>query len=333
MSNETARKPLEIFGKHAKLLTSMEKPTIEVTERNGIHYSSVDDLMDEISFYSVTSKVKIEDDEAVITKSSTDNKLITVTKENDLRKVILTNKNAKLVSVIDKAARRISFKVLSRNNGDAVTCVELYLYDKNTGDKAVAEYDSKGNLSNITFTHSLVDSEDRVKIRREVESCDPKHMAGEISKERFYIYKDGESRPYRSTSIVFYNHGKVNKVYNTDIIYIDNADVDDKDYNPIIGHPARAVIFDSIVTGANTVVQREIKKLYYEKSTGRLMRSVSLQMTTDGKMLGGLIYDYDEFGIIQYCLSFFESYEIVRGYDKFYPKNNFKDKFPKQIQI
>ena len=27
----------------------MEKPTIEVTERNGIHYSSVDDLMDEIN--------------------------------------------------------------------------------------------------------------------------------------------------------------------------------------------------------------------------------------------------------------------------------------------
>lgn len=333
MSNETARKPLEIFGKHAKLLTSMEKPTIEVTERNGIHYSSVDDLMDEISFYSVTSKVKIEDDEAVITKSSTDNKLITVTKENDLRKVILTNKNAKLVSVIDKAARRISFKVLSRNNGDDVTCVELYLYDKNTGDKAVAEYDSKGNLSNITFTDSLVDGEGKVRIRSEIETNDPKNMAGHMTKERFYIYEDGESLPYRSTTITFYSHGKVNKVYNTDITYIDNADVDDKDYNPIIGHPARAVIFDSIVSSTDTVVIREIKKLYYEKSTGRLMRSVYLQMTTDGKMIGGRIYDYDEFGIIQYNLSFYESYELVRDYDKFYPKNNFKDKFPEQIQI
>ena len=333
MSNKTARKPLEIFGKHAKLLTSMEKPTIEVTERNGIHYSSVNDLMDEISFYNVTSKVKIEGDEAVITKSSTDNNLITVTKENDLRKVILTNKNAKLVSVIDKAARRISFKVLGRNNGDDVTCVELYLYDKNTGDKAVAEYDSKGNLSNITFTHSFVDDEGRVKIRREVDTHDTKNMAGAISKERFFIYKDGESRPYRSTSIVYGFAGKLNKAYNTDITYIDNADVDDKDYNPIIGHPARAVIFDSIVTSANTLVQREVKKLYYEKSTSRLMRSVDLQMTTDGKMIGGHIYDYDEFGIIQYNLSFYESYELVRDYDKIYPKNNFKDKFPKQIQI
>lgn len=333
MSNETTRKPLEIFGKHAKLLTSMKKPTIEVTERNGIHYSSVNDLMDEISFYSVTSKVKIEGDEAVITKSSTDNKLITVTKENDLRKVILTNKNAKLVSVIDKAARRISFKVLSRNNGDDVTCVELYLYDKNTGDKAVAEYDSKGNLSNITFTDSLVDDEGKVRIRSEIETNDPKNMAGHMTKERFYIYEDGESLPYRSTTITFYSHGKVNKVYNTDITYIDNADVDDKDYNPIIGHPARAVIFDSIVSSTDTVVIREIKKLYYEKSTGRLMRSVYLQMTTDGKMIGGRIYDYDEFGIIQYNLSFYESYELVRDYDKFYPKNNFKDKFPEQIQI
>ena len=333
MSNETTRKPLEIFGKHAKLLTSMEKPTIEVTERNGIHYSSVDDLMDEISFYSVTSKVKIEGDEAVITKSSTDNKLITVTKENDLRKVVLTNKNEKLVSIIDKAARRISFKVLSRNNGDDVTCVELYLYDNNTGDKAVAEYDSKGNLSNITFTDSLVDDEGKVRIRMEVETNDPKNMAGHMTKERFLIYKDGESLPYRSTTITFYSHGKVNKVYNTDITYIDNADVDDKDYNPIIGHPARAVIFDSIVSSTDTVVIREIKKLYYEKSTGRLMRSVYLQMTTNGKMIGGRIYDYDEFGIIQYNLSFYESYELVRDYDKFYPKNNFKDKFPKQIQI
>ena len=333
MSNETTRKPLEIFGKHAKLLTSMEKPTIEVTERNGIHYSSVDDLMDEISFYSVTSKVKIEGDEAVITKSSTDNKLITVTKENDLRKVVLTNKNEKLVSIIDKAARRISFKVLSRNNGDDVTCVELYLYDNNTGDKAVAEYDSKGNLSNITFTDSLVDDEGKVRIRSEIETNDPKNMAGHMTKERFLIYKDGESLPYRSTTITFYSHGKVNKVYNTDITYIDNADVDDKDYNPIIGHPARAVIFDSIVSSTDTVVIREIKKLYYEKSTGRLMRSVYLQMTTNGKMIGGRIYDYDEFGIIQYNLSFYESYELVRDYDKFYPKNNFKDKFPKQIQI
>ena len=333
MSNEATRKPLEIFGKHAKLLTSMEKPTIEVTERNGIHYSSVDDLKDEISFYSVTSKVKIEGDEAVITKSSTDNKLITVTKENDLRKVILTNKNAKLVSVIDKAARRISFKVLSRNNGDDVTCVELYLYDKNTGDKAVAEYDSKGNLSNITFTDSLVDDEGKVRIRSEIETNDPKNMAGHMTKERFLIYEDGESLPYRSTTITFYSHSKVNKVYNTDITYIDNADVDDKDYNPIIGHPARAVIFDSIVSSTDTVVIREIKKLYYEKSTGRLMRSVYLQMTTNGKMIGGRIYDYDEFGIIQYNLSFYESYELVRDYDKFYPKNNFKDKFPKQIQI
>ena len=63
------------------------------------------------------------------------------------------------------------------------------------------------------------------------------------------------------------------------------------------------------------------------------MRSVDLQMTTDGKMIGGHIYDYDEFGIIQYNLSFYESYELVRDYDKIYPKNNFKDKFPKQIQI
>lgn len=332
MSNKTARKPLDIFGKHAKLLTSMKKPTIEEMERDGIHYSS-DDEMEEISFRKVTSKVKIEGDEAVITKSSSSNKLITVTKENDLRKVVLTNKNAKLVSIIDKAARRLSFKVLRRNNNDDVTCVELYLYDNNTGDKAVAEYDSKGNLSNITFTDSLVDDDGKVRIRSEIETNDPKKMLGAMNKERFYIYKDGESRPYRSTSIVYYSHGKVNKVYNTEITYIDNADMDDKDYNPIIGHPARAVIFDSIVSSTNTVVIREIKKLYYEKSTGRLMRSVSLQMTTDGKMLGGLIYDYDEFGIIQYTLSFYESYELVRGYDKIYPKNNFNDKFPKQIQI
>lgn len=333
MSNKTARKPLDIFGKHAKLLTSMVSPTIEVAERDGIHYSSVDDLMEEISFYQVVSNVKIEGDGALITKSSSANKLITVTKENDLRKVVLTNKNSKLVSVIDKAARRISFKVLSRHTNDMVTAVELYLYDKNTGDKAVAEYGSDGNLSNITFTHSFVDDEGRVKIRREVNTHDTKNMAGEISKERFFIYKDGESRPYRSTSIVYGFAGKLNKVYNTDITHIDNADVDDKDYNPIIGHPARAIIFDSIVTSANTVVQREVKKLYYEKSTGRLMRSVDLQMTTDGKMIGGHIYDYDEFGIIQYTLSFYESYELVRGYDKIYPVNNFKDKFPKEIQI
>lgn len=332
MSNKTARKPLDIFGKHAKLLTSMKKPTIEEMERDGIHYSS-DDEMEEISFRKVTSKVKIEGDEAVITKSSSSNKLITVTRENDLRKVVLTNKNAKLVSIIDEAARRLSFKVLRRNNDDDVTRVELYLYDNNTGDKAVAEYDSKGNLSNITFTDSLVDDDGKVRIRSEIETNDPKKMLGAMNKERFYIYKDGESRPYRSTSIVYYSHGKVNKVYNTEITYIDNADMDDKDYNPIIGHPARAVIFDSIVSSTNTVVIREIKKLYYEKSTGRLMRSVSLQMTTDGKMLGGLIYDYDEFGIIQYTLSFYESYELVRGYDKIYPVNNFKDKFPKQIQI
>ena len=332
MSNETARKPLDIFGKHAKLLTSMKKPTIEEIERDGIHYSS-DDEMEEISFRKVTSNVKIEGDEALITKSSSSNKLITVTKENDLRKVVLTNKNAKLVSIIDKAARRLSFKVLSRNNGDNVTCVELYLYDNNTGDKAVAEYDSKGNLSNITFTDSLVDDDGKVRIRSEIETNDPKKMLGAMNKERFYIYKDGESRPYRSTSIVYYSHGKVNKVYNTEISYIDNADMDDKDYNPIIGHPARAVIFDSIVSSTNTVVIREIKKLYYEKSTGRLMRSVSLQMTTDGKMIGGRIYDYDEFGIIQYSLSFYESYELVRDYDKIYPKNNFKDKFPEEIQL
>ena len=332
MSNETARKPLDIFGKHAKLLTSMKKPTIEEIERDGIHYSS-DDEMEEISFRKVTSNVKIEGDEALITKSSSSNKLITVTKENDLRKVVLTNKNAKMISIIDEAARRISFKVLSRNNGDNVTCVELYLYDNNTGDKAVAEYDSKGNLSNITFTDSLVDDEGKVRIRSEIETNDPKKMLGAMNKERFYIYKDGESRPYRSTSIVYYSHGKVNKVYNTEISYIDNADMDDKDYNPIIGHPARAVIFDSIVSSTNTVVIREIKKLYYEKSTGRLMRSVSLQMTTDGKMIGGRIYDYDEFGIIQYSLSFYESYELVRDYDKIYPKNNFKDKFPEEIQL
>ena len=331
MSNETARKPLDIFGKHAKLLTSMKKPTIEEIERDGIHYSS-DDEMEEISFRKVTSNVKIEGDEALITKSSSSNKLITVTKENDLRKVVLTNKNAKLVSIIDKAARRLSFKVLRCNNDD-VTCVELYLYDNNTGDKAVAEYDSKGNLSNITFTDSLVDDEGKVRIRSEIETNDPKKMLGVMNKERFYIYKDGESRPYRSTSIVYYSHGKVNKVYNTEITYIDNADMDDKDYNPIIGHPARAVIFDSIVSSTNTVVIREIKKLYYEKSTGRLMRSVSLQMTTDGKMIGGRIYDYDEFGIIQYSLSFYESYELVRDYDKIYPKNNFKDKFPEEIQL
>ena len=332
MSNETARKPLDIFGKHAKLLTSMKKPTIEEIERDGIHYSS-DDEMEEISFRKVTSNVKIEGDEALITKSSSSNKLITVTKENDLRKVVLTNKNAKLVSIIDEAARRLSFKVLRRNNDDDVTCVELYLYDNNTGDKAVAEYDSKGNLSNITFTDSLVDDEGKVRIRSEIETNDPKKMLGAMNKERFYIYKDGESRPYRSTSIVYYSHGKVNKVYNTEISYIDNADMDDKDYNPIIGHPARAVIFDSIVSSTNTVVIREIKKLYYEKSTGRLMRSVSLQMTTDGKMIGGRIYDYDEFGIIQYSLSFYESYELVRDYDKIYPKNNFKDKFPEEIQL
>ena len=331
MSNKTARKPLDIFGKHAKLLTSMKKPTIEEIERDGIHYSS-DDEMEEISFRKVTSNVKIEGDEALITKSSSSNKLITVTKENDLRKVVLTNKNAKLVSIIDKAARRLSFKVLRCNNDD-VTCVELYLYDNNTGDKAVAEYDSKGNLSNITFTDSLVDDEGKVRIRSEIETNDPKKMLGAMNKERFYIYKDGESRPYRSTSIVYYSHGKVNKVYNTEITYIDNADMDDKDYNPIIGHPARAVIFDSIVSSTNTVVIREIKKLYYEKSTGRLMRSVSLQMTTDGKMIGGRIYDYDEFGIIQYSLSFYESYELVRDYDKIYPKNNFKDKFPEEIQL
>lgn len=331
MSNKTTRKPLDIFGKHAKLLTSMVSPTIEEMERDGIHYSS-DDTMEEISFRKVINKVKIEGDDAVIAKVDSSNNLITVTKENDLRKVVLTNSHAKMVSVIDSAARRISFKVLSRNKGDMVTAAELYLYDKNTGDKAVADYDHNGKLKGIFFTHSFIDDDGRVRIRKEAKSDSSKCTDELIDKERFLIYKDKESRPYRSTTIE-YSYRGFDKVYNTDITYIDNADMDDKDYNPIIGHPAKAIIFDSIVTSANTVVQREIKKLYYEKSTGRLMRSVTLNMTTDGKMLGGCIYDYDEFGIIQYTLSFYESYELVRDYDKIYPKNNFKDKFPKEIQI